>query len=221
MRPYILLESRASLFNEEASLGLGLTAITVILLDLYGFRSKLKEIKQEHTAEVLKKKLKMTPLLLLWFGHFSVNMLFTNFAVQLFSNINDINPSLVGFIGFLVIIKELVLLHLIFDLKKDKKKTEENKKDSILADFAIAISSSFGYITIVENLSIRAISPSNLEEWSFQIAAALGLFLLFFIPLRLPYLIKEKLEKKSGKERAYWWASFITATLLAISPYLI
>ncbi len=197
----------------------GFVLIAISILEIYAFPKKMKYV---HLA-IQERGGNSGSGFLLWMFHAVISILLVMMALQSFgydiSPENDSTPWWMMLLLFATVIKELFFLFFIWGIEENiskKKYKRPNKKEWILDLILLAymcIAYSVTWETITYNTPME---KDNLVMYILNIVVASMLFLMFYMPLRIPYLLEEMAGIKTTKDVLI----FISSILLVLVPVI-
>lgn len=226
--PHVVAAVKAGAHPDPTSPGaspwLGALLALVMILEIYSLPEKLKFV---HFAirERREGDASSVGLFFLWMFHTVISILVLFHAANAFgANVFDREkgsemPGWLGVLVFLVVIKELYLLFPIWlsdgaNLPAERyarPKRREWFHDLVLVSYAcLAYSLTWG---------IMADTPLQREHpvmWVVNTLVASLLFLIFYLPMRIPYQVEEWAGIKTGGDLLRWVLSILAALVPAI-----
>ena len=196
--PLVLDISTKSLKSENTYYPiLAIIILIVSVLEIYAFPQKMKFV---HKA-IMDKGLKLDKGFILWIFHIviSIATTFLNFELFGVDTIGDNGGENItwwmSLILFIVIIKELYFLLTIIGLHDEKdtlmKFKRPNKKEWII-DLILVIYASLIYTVTWQTISSNTnMDKHNLAMYILNLVIASIMFLMFYMPLRIPYYLEE------------------------------
>lgn len=190
--------------KQIAHLWFGLLLAFFILLDLIGFWYKIPAVCQQ-LRESGKDRTAL--FIILWILHMVVIFSFLMFIAEAL----DIkkNENLMFLLMILITIKELIILFLFLMNKPAESKL--NKTKEWIGDLCLFIFGIFAYTVTWEYIARQGthLLANNIVLTLLNVLAASIIFLIFFLPLRTPYILKESILL-SNKKNLY----LLTGTIL-------
>lgn len=204
---------------------LGFLIIGISLAEVYAFPAKLRFVR----AAAREYGDSIGAGFILWMFHavISIILLFLAagaFGVEISESSGSEMPSWLSLLIPLIVIKELVFLGFLMWDKNDSGESAEPERDAryerpkkrewiidlILLSYAcIAYSATWGAITM--NLSLERENPAMFVVNLFVSSL---LFLIFYLPLRIPYWLEEIAQTKTQAD----WLKLTASILLVLIP---
>lgn len=147
----------------------------------------------------------------LWMFHTLISTVITMFALQMLGfDIKEAgNELFITLVLFAVIIKELVLLFFIMGLTDNENTAPPPRytANEWFCDVVLLIYACLAYTVTWQTITynMRGAPQENTAMLLVNMAASALLFLLFYLPLRIPYLIEETRQITDNRQ-AGWFA---------------
>ncbi len=212
--------STQNIYEENSYLPyLAILLLLISILEIYAFPLKLKFVHQsikEHEHEAGSG-------FVLWMFHSVISIIITfsifeAFGYELTSKDGNELPWFVSLSIFIVVIKELYLLFCIMDIN-DEETLQKYKRPHIkewIADIILLIYACIAYTvtweTITSNMKLDGQDILLIMNYSICIL----LFLMFYLPLRIPYQIEEIANIKDDKDYFRYISSILFAVVSGI-----
>lgn len=182
---------------------LGIALLLVSLLEIYAFPKKMKYV---HRAAIEHGE-KMNSGFVLWMFHAVISILITfmiieSFGYDIVAEEGRQEPTWwMMLLIFAVVIKELIFLFTIMGLHDETNQLEEykrpNKKEWIL-DLILLAYACLAYTATWEAIGGTAnMEKDNTIMYVVNLFAASIIFLIFYMPIRIPYYLEEMLQLKT------------------------
>ncbi len=201
---------------------LGTFIIIISLLEIYAFPKKMKLVMK---IAIDNKKDLGALAGSLWYFHFGISVfsmffIFDTFGCSEVSIKEGLYPTWFIFLIFIVSIKEILLLIPLFTEKAiDDSQYFNLKKSEWFYDLVLVLYSWFG-LTILWTgtlLGDKDMHKENIGEYIINIILASTLFLMYYFPLRIPYLVEEIALIKTRKDKALFIFSILIVLVSVIS----
>jgi len=201
---------------------LGAVLIVAQILETYAFSRKMNYV---HRALKLNGGLngEGESAIILWFFHMAVSVIMMFAAFSLFG----IDPTYLAeesswftVIVILIVIKEIYLLFAIIGIHDEsdtlEKYSRPNDKEWIF-DLILLFYSWFVYTATWSSISLDTpIDKSSVFSYGFDLFLAAVLFLIFYLPIRIPQIIESRLYLKLSKDYLIYFGSFAVVVLSVI-----
>ncbi|NNE92482.1 MAG: hypothetical protein HKN23_12615 [Verrucomicrobiales bacterium] len=214
--------SISNIHEEDTYLPLfGITVLVISLLEIYALPVKLKFVHhavREHDDSAGSG-------FYLWVFHtvISIILTFSIFQAFGFETTRGEDSELPGWMAgimVLVVIKELVFLGFIFTSKTAEtipEKYRRPQKREWVADIILTIYACLAFTvtweTIASNVDMQRDNP---VMFVINLILSSILFLMFYLPLRIPYHIEEMAQLKTRNDWLRWAASLLFVLVPAI-----
>lgn len=207
--PHVLEASVATMGDTREFIPwLGFTLIMISLLEIYAFPKKMKYV---HRA-VMEQGDEIKSGFFLWMFHAVISMIITFTILESFGyNVvaeegKQDQPWWMMPLIFGVVIKELVLLFTIIGLHESTDKLEAYKrpnKTEWIVDLILLVYACLVYTVTWENIaSTVPMEKHNTPMYIVNLVAASLLFLIFYLPIRIPYYLEEMAQIYTLKDAA-------------------
>lgn len=205
--PFVKEASIRAVKDEEMFIPwLGVCLLFVSLFEIYAFPKKMKYVHRaaiEHGEEVKSG-------FFLWMFHAVLSILIMFTIVESFGHnaiAGEGENKASGWLTiliFIVVIKELFLLFTVFGLHAEDDKLEEYKRPNNkewMLDLILLVYACLAYTVTWEAMAEgMEMEKHNTMMYVFNLLAAGMMFLMFYMPLRIPYYIEEMQQLKGGKD---------------------
>jgi len=212
---------RAMRYPEATVIWFGVAILVISLLEVYAFPRKMRFVaRAAHDRGDT-----MEAGFWLWMFHTVISVILVfqvagAFGVKVGEGEDDSMPWWLGLLIFVVVIKELVFLGFILvgdDKPPPERYARPNRKewplDLILIAYAcLAYSATWGAITT--NLSMERENP---PMYALNLFVSSLLFLIFYLPLRIPYWLEELSRVKTKKDVAW----LVASVLIVLVPVIL
>ncbi len=200
LSPIILKISVVTVKSERVFLPwFGVSLIIISVLEIYAFPKKIKYVRKA----VKDRGGKFINGIILWLFHTLISI---GIVLAIFKSfgMNTTKPDIfMSLLLFVVIIKELVLLFFMMidyeDVTLEKFKRPNNKEwiiDVILFAYA-CLAYTVTWQTIASDINMQ---KQNTGMYLLNILIASLMFLIFYMPVRIPYFLEEVSQLKTGKD---------------------
>lgn len=212
----ILGAVKSVFFDEQSNIILGLMIFGVLIAEVVGLAWKLPQVYARSGKTIARSNW----LLLIWIGHLALGTVLAILGFQALGLDHDINQTAFMIIVSLGIVREFIILGLL-GLAPAKKIVA---KKEFIADILLFIFACVSYTAFWEAM-VDDLSGLGREGFSAEVILAITMmtfiFVLFFLPTRMSYLIEDVLFLKTKKDKLWWTVSFLLAVLLALAPLII
>lgn len=183
---------------------LGIALITISLLEIYAFPKKMKYV---HRA-AMKHGEEIKSGFVLWMFHAVISIVITFTALESFGynvvpeeGVESEPSGWLALLMFAVVIKELYLLFTIIGLHEGINQLEEhqrpNKKEWII-DLILLVYACLAYTATWEAITDNMdMDKHNTVMYIVNLFGASIMFLIFYMPLRIPYHLEEMVQLKT------------------------
>lgn len=217
LSPLIVKASLESIHGKNSFIPwLGIALIIISVLEVYAFPKKMKYVQK--SINVNKSESGINSMIL-WFLHMVVSIVIFFMTLSAFGyNIDELGDNTwFALVIFAIVIKELYLLISIMGLDdKNENLTKykrPNKKEWIL-DLILLIYAWLAYTVTWGSISANGnMDKDNVPMYIVNLFAASMLFLIFYLPLRIPYLIEETAQFKSDGD----WLKFTFSIVIVLA----
>lgn len=196
---------------------LGVALIIISLLEIYAFPRKMKYVHKAVQEEGKTVNSGFT----LWMFHAVISIIILFMSVEAFGyeiageNGENTMPWWMAILIPAVVIKELYLLFTIIGVDPEENldayqrpNKKEWKLDLILILYA-CLAYTVTWQTITQNMDME---KHNLPMYIMNLFLATLMFLIFYLPIRIPYFLEEITQMDTTKE----WMRFIIPLLITI-----
>ncbi len=194
----------------------GIILLTIFVLETVGIWIKAPEIYARLKGE---NKEQSIHIFLVWMFHLVVMSFLLNFGLEGLGIHHDSSEFLYGFVMAIGLIREIVLLvRIIMSEGATKKHSGLNE---IVADVFLTIFLCVGYTAIWETISANMQVELIMDDILLSVVyvgITMILFLIFFLPLRMMYVLEDFLTIRTKGDWMYWWFSILIAALAGVSP---
>ncbi len=200
---------------------LGIILIVITLLEIYALPVKMRFVRWA----IRKHGDKGNSGMVLWMFHavLSIIILFTiagSFGLKIGSGEGETDiPWWMSLLLVATVIKELAFLMFMLGSGDDlpKGKYERPSVKERLIDLVLVIYACLGYTVIWGSITIGlSMERQNTPMYIINLFVAGLLFLVFYLPLRIPYLIEERAQIKSGSDELRFCGSILAVMIPAI-----
>ena len=224
LAPYIQTISIANIKGGTPIPWFGVLLLIISIAETYAFPKKMKYVHkaiQDH-HDVFGNGF------FLWMFHTVISILITFSALASFGY--DISPdsvnqpsNIVLFLPFFIVIKELYLLFTMMGMHDENDSLEAYKRpnqkewvlDLILLSYA-CLAYTATWSTFTANMSMER---DNMAMYMLNCVVASILFLIFYMPLRIPYYLEEIAQLKTNKE-VFRFVLSILLVLISVITHL-
>ncbi len=218
LEPFITEISVETFHNEQAfSPWFGTALIFIFFLEIYAFPKKMKYVHKT----VMDQGKKINHGIILWMFHTVISI---SFMFMIFESFGFSPGDLTWWMSmllFIVIIKELYFLFSMIGLHDETDTLEKYKrpnKKEWLIDLILILYACMAYTvtwqTILNNTNME---KHNLPMYILNIFITSLLFLMFYMPLRIPYYLEEITQLKTNKDIVKFILSIFLVLISAIS----
>jgi len=191
---------------------LGIILIVFIVLETYAFPKKMKLVKSRLKAR--QNDVGMGVVLWVFHTVISVSTVFVIF--KSFGTDIKKSPTAFGFLIFIMIIKELYLLMFII-IDDDEEKKKKNDRNEWGIDLILLFYSWLSYTVIWKTIAHTGdMQKDNTGMYILNIIIVSIMFLIFYMPLRIPYYTEEVSRLKTGKDRLKFTLSIFIVLISVI-----
>ena len=215
--PFIGKISNSVLTESSINYGLGIGLIMLSVMEVIVLPKKMKFVNAALKAH---SKESSNGIFYLWIFHAIVSVIISMMSLEAFGiDIQDkANNTLFGAIMMIVVLKELYILFMLMDLEGENEKYSRPNNKEIRYDIILLLYSWIAYTVTWENISYNSTSMNkdDLPMYIVNLIAAGIVFLIFYLPIRIPYLVEEIALLKSYNEKL----KFYTSLLLVLASVL-
>ncbi len=219
LAPIVLEASANSFFKEGPAFipWLGVVLIIISLLEIYAFPKKMKYVHKAVQDEGKQINSGFT----LWMFHAVISIIILFMATEAFGyeivgeDGENAMPWGLSILIPAVVIKELYLLFTIIGVDPeenleayDRPNKKEWKLDLILVIYA-CLAYTVTWQTISHNMDME---KHNLPMYILNLILSTLIFLIFYLPIRIPYFLEEMTQMDTQKE----WIRFIVPLLITV-----
>jgi len=212
---------------ESINIYFGIALITIQVLETYAFFKKMKYVRRS----ILERKPKLSleniedleaSAMVLCFFHMVVSMVMLFAAAALMgANMDVIFDENLWFIAlsFFIVIKEIILLMSLIGLQENDENLEEYKRPNSREwkiDLILFFYSCLAYTATWGSISVN--TPMNKENppmYALNLFVAATLFLMFYMPIRIPYFI-EGLSRKDDEKDLFKFLAPLGLVVLSV-----
>lgn len=202
---------------------LGIALLSISFLELYAFPKKMKYVQKA----ILDHNNKEGNGIILWLCHMVLSIMIGFSAIEAFGldipKSEEENNTPWWFIALVItiVIKELYFLFIIMDTGEDKTKLDAyqrpNNKEWIV-DLILLSYICLAYTATWQTMSYGMdMEKGNLPMYLVNIFASSILFLIFYMPLRIPYYLEEMAQMQTSKDRFKFIFSILVVLIATIS----
>ena len=195
----------------------GLLILALNVLELYAFPKKIKLV-----GKLLKDKRRKfgTNSIVLWLFHLTISVvaiivILNSFGYDLGGDQEDISIW-IALVIMAVVIKEIYLLmFFINDDKLSEKEYKKLKKKEWIYDIILILYSWFAFTimwTAVSKVGNTDMNKENILMYVLNLVIVSVLFLIFYLPLRIPYFLEEQALIKTKED----YFKFIFSILIVL-----
>jgi len=190
--------------------------------------SKSKLNKLARSSDYITKRLENigTTGIVLWMFHMMVSMVMIFAALSLFgvdiSTMADVHPWM-ALIPFVLVIKEVYLMFGLMGFDEDSisdKLHANSQTESWLWDLILVFYTWLAYSVTWASMALDTpLSNENLAMHLMDMGLAGFLFLLFYMPVRIPYFLEGMVYVRSSRQALSFWAPLgivVGAVLLSL-----
>ncbi|PIX62632.1 hypothetical protein CO057_02690 [Candidatus Uhrbacteria bacterium CG_4_9_14_0_2_um_filter_41_50] len=213
----LLVSVKSVFFNEQSNIFLGILIFAVLIAEVLGLAWKLPQVY----ARATKKSEEASWVMIVWFAHMIVGMILSMLAFQAVGLDHDLNQTAFIIIMLLSVVRELVILVIVSS--SEPAKIEKPPKE-LAADIMLLVFACVAYTAVWEAMSsdLAGLYRQNpAGEATVSLIIMTILFVMFFFPTRLSYLIEDWLFIKTKRDKFWWYVSLVLAVLAGISPMII
>lgn len=219
--PIVTEAGFAAMHEEETRvIWLGVLLIAIMLVEIYAFPKKMRYVRQavqEHGDS-------MGAGFLLWMFHAVISIILLFLVAGCFGVKIEEDSELPGWMMVAIpvtVIKELGFLMCLIigrgdEEEKDVRYNRPNRKEWVLDLILIAyacIAYSVTWSVITKNVSMERDNP---VMFGVNLFVSFLLFLIFYLPLRIPYWLEEIARVKTGRDVAMLVGSILLVYIPAI-----
>lgn len=199
---------------------LGVIVLIISILEIYAFPVKMKYVHRS----IIKHKKEIGNGFVLWMFHIVISIASTFLIFELFgyTTVGD-NFEMTWWMSltlFIVIIKELFFLFFmigIHDEKSTLKKYKRPNKKEWKIDLILLVYACLIYTITWETISSNTeMNKDNLSMYIMNLVITGIMFLMFYLPLRIPYYLEEMALIKTKNGLIKFIFSILIASLSAI-----
>ena len=218
LAPFIAEISIDTLHDKQAfSPWLGTALIIIFFLEIYAFPKKMKYV---HRA-VLDHGKKINRGIILWIFHTVISISITFMVFESFGIGTEEVTATMSIILFLVIIKELYFLFTVIGMHDETETFEKykrpNRKEWVI-DLILITYACLAYTVTWQTISSGTnMEKHNLPMYIINIIIASLMFLMFYMPLRIPYYLEEITQLKTTKQIFKFMLSIFLVLVSAIT----
>ncbi len=207
LSPVIVAATKAAMQDDDTVFipWLGVVLVVVSILEIYAFPEKMKYVHRaakEHGEQIGTGWF-------LWMFHMAISVLMAMLVFESFGfeipdpdNSDEKMSGWMMLVIFIVVIKELYFLFCIMGLHGDDDPLEgyerPNKKEWIL-DLILLAYACIAYTTTWESIASGVnMEKGNTAIYVVNLFGAGILFLMFYLPIRIPYYLEEMSQLKTN-----------------------
>jgi MFS family permease len=205
---------------------IGLILIVLSAMEVYAFPKKINLIKKlfKDTKEEIGDS-----TMILWIFHLTISVvalliILSSFGYNIDNKTNT--PFLIIFLIFMVIIKEIYFLMIIIDDNTISKNTYRKLKEKEwIYDIVLVVYSWFAFSimwTAVSKTGDNDMHRENTGIYILNLIIVSFIFLIMYLPVRIPYLLEEKIKLNTTSDYIKFAASILMvliAALININPH--
>lgn len=220
-KPFIQLFS-GIIYKDQLDQRIVWSFVALQILEFWALHAKMQVVSATLKKAFGKKSAESLSALSigLWVGHLIISMVITMFVLKAAgADTENLQTSAMIVLAFQVF-KEIALVMVFIFASDAKKRSARPNKNETVADIILILNSWIVMAATWQALA-RNVIQSEAENASLQIVyvtAAGVIFLIFYLPLRIPYLVEEILRSQNSRQVTYIFLSILVTTILVLLP---